>query len=288
MLRSSSAAAPRIVAAVCCVVERPIDESTAIQPERTYCAGGAAACCCDLHRRSPTIIPAERQRFSSPKVRHAPDKLYCRFHNVFSFRVKIIREIFKQLDRVLLRNGQRTHGNIQAAEIFEQNVQRVVLVFGKAVFHPHLFGGFGCDRDGQRNPRVAVVHIVVRITVWNVNGLRCRCDLAHIPKDLPQQLHTFFVECEHVYAVPRACRFGCEHGYDLAPIWGLSDDLNRRKIAVLQAFQLSMIFTLNFRDGGCQRNGIVALPTNRKATIPFPVRRQREYQVAMQGTRPRQ
>ena len=93
---------------------------------------------------------------------------------------------------------------------------------------------------------------------WNVNGLRCRCDLAHIPKDLPQQLHTFFVECEHVYAVPRACRFGCEHGYDLAPIWGLSDDLNRRKIAVLQAFQLSMIFTLNFRDGGCQRNGIVA------------------------------
>ena len=172
MLRSSSAAAPRIVAAVCCVVERPIDESTAIQPERTYCAGGAAACCCDLHRRSPTIIPAERQRFSSPKVRHAPDKLYCRFHNVFSFRVKIIREIFKQLDRVLLRNGQRTHGNIQAAEIFEQNVQRVVLVFGKAVFHPHLFGGFGCDRDGQRNPRVAVVHIVVRITVWNVNGLR--------------------------------------------------------------------------------------------------------------------
>ena len=31
-----------------------------------------------------------------------------------------------------------------------------------------MLGGFGCDRDCQRNSRVTVVHIVVRITVRNV------------------------------------------------------------------------------------------------------------------------
>ena len=235
MLCRGTAAAPRIVAAIRCIVECPIDETAAIQSERAYRAGGAAACGCDFHRSSPTIIPAERQRFSAPEVRHAPDKLYCRFHNVFSFRVKIIREIFKQPDCVLLRNGQRTHRNIHAAEIFEQNVQCVVLIFCKNVYQTHLLGGFGCDRDGQRNSRVAVVHIVIRITVRNVNGLRCRRDLAHIPKDLTQQLNTFFVEREHVYAVLCACRFGRKHSYDFAPIRGLPDDLNRYKITVLQS-----------------------------------------------------
>ena len=82
---------------------------------------------------------------------------------------------------------------------------------------------------------MTVVHIVVRITVRNVNGLRCRRDLAHIPENLTQQLHTFFVKRENVNAVLRACRFGRKHSYDFAPIRGLPDDLNRYKITVLQS-----------------------------------------------------
>jgi len=121
-----------------------------------------------------------------------------------------------------------------------------------------LLGGFGRDRDGQRNLCVAVIHIVVRVAVRNVNGLRCRRDLAHIPENLTQQLHTFFVKRENVNAVLRACRFGRKHSYDFAPIRGLSDDLNRRKISVLQALQFGVIFTLNFRNGCRQWNGIVA------------------------------
>ena len=54
------------------------------------------------------------------------------------------------------------------------------------------------------------------------------------------------------------CRFGRKHGYDLAPVRGLSDNLDGHKISILQAFQLCVVFTLNFCDGGCQRNGIIA------------------------------
>ena len=111
---------------------------------------------------------------------------------------------------------------------------------------------------------MTVVRIVVRITVWNVNGLRCRCDLAHIPKDLPQQLHTFFVECEHVYAVLRARCFGRKNGYNLAPIRSLPDDLNGYKISILQTLQLCMIFSLNFRNGCRQWNGIITFLFVRK------------------------
>ena len=52
VLCGSSAAVPRIVAAVCCVVERPIDEPTTIQSKRSHRAGGAAACGGDFGRPS--------------------------------------------------------------------------------------------------------------------------------------------------------------------------------------------------------------------------------------------
>ena len=106
---------------------------------------------------------------------------------------------------------------------------------------------------------MAVVHIVIRITVRNVNGLRCRRDLAHIPENLTQQLHTFFVEREHVHAVLCARCFGRKNGYNLTPIRGLPDDLDRHKITVLQALQFYMVLTLDFCDGRCQWNGVVCL-----------------------------
>ena len=118
-----------------------------------------------------------------------------------------------------------------------------------------MLGGFGRDRDGQCNSCVAVVHI---------NGLRYCRDLAHIPKDLPKQRDALCIQRENVHAVLRACRFGCKYGYDLTPVWSLPDNLDGRKIPVLQAFQLGMIFALNFCNGGCQRNGIVAFLLVRK------------------------
>ena len=55
-----TAAAPRIVTAVRRIVERPIDETAAIQSERAHRAGGAAARRCDLRWNAPAVIPAER------------------------------------------------------------------------------------------------------------------------------------------------------------------------------------------------------------------------------------
>ena len=190
--------------------------------------------------------------------------MHCCFHDGLSCRVKIIRKIFKQCNRVLLRNGQRTHWNIQAAEIFEQNVKRVILIFCKTVYQTHLFSGFGCDRDCQRNSRVAVVRIIVRIAVRNVNDLCFRRDLAHIPEYLAQKFHTLFVERENVHTVLCACHFGRKNGYDLTPVGRLPDNLDGCKISVLQTLQLSMIFTLNFRNGGCQQHGIFRLLLIRK------------------------
>ena len=76
---------------------------------------------------------------------------------------------------------------------------------------------------------------------------------------MTQQLHTFFVKRENVNAVLRACRFGRKHSYDFAPIRGLSDNLDGHIISILQAFQLCVVFTLNFCNGGCQRNGMLVM-----------------------------
>ena len=67
MLCGSATAVAGVVAAASGIEKYPIDESAAIQSERTDRAGGTAACRCDLGWNAPAVVPAEGQRFYSDR-----------------------------------------------------------------------------------------------------------------------------------------------------------------------------------------------------------------------------
>ena len=88
---------PNDVLSAALVVEYPIHHSRTIQSEGPHSAGGGAALGCDLHRHSPAGVPANHQRFSSPKIMDSAQELICCQHNFSACLAEIGGEVFHDL-----------------------------------------------------------------------------------------------------------------------------------------------------------------------------------------------
>ena len=147
MLVSSAAAMPDHIGPFADIIEDPIDEAAAIQTIRPIGSSSWATVCPNLLDGTPTGIPTDHKRFSTPKVVDLSDERTCRLYDFSPFFCQIIRQVLQQLIGISAYELQITYKFQKSIAVFEQFIQHLLLLLRKMILRLHFFRRFRCDRD---------------------------------------------------------------------------------------------------------------------------------------------